>query len=706
MNNLKIKTKLVLIVAVSMLLSTIVFTISIVDSYKSHLKEHSQELKDEAYNTKKEELINYSDMANKIIDSYYKRVKDDDTNIIMQKEALNAIKNMRYGKNGYFWVNDMNNKMLMHPIKPEYDGKFFIDTPKVPFVELGTDKLKNLKKDEAFIEYSFYTPATKKYSHKLSIVKQFRPWGWVIGTGSYTDYLEAKIELEKEIAQQEMNKRIKNILITSSLLLIILIFIMINLMKKIIIKPLNNFQNGLNNFFNFLNDETVVVNKLDNNSTDEIGLMSQQTNIAIESAVKTHKELINLRKELENNLNKTKKEFDIVNQNTKESLEYGALIQASILPDEKKINESFSDYFIYNVHNNVITSQFYIFEEIRPNEYLYVLIDCKKDGINGVFTTMLINAIIKQAIIQLKYEDKDVSTSWILEYLNNNIENSKNGFDGAIIFYNKNSNIIKYSGANLTLHYFQDNAFHIIKSDLQTIGVVKDIVYTEHIIDIKEYMEFYVSTHNYIKDFIDVYDFISPFLSQTNTFKEYLNKIDSDIVVSGFQIDNKPKIIIEYSGEFSQKDVKFYMEKIEDKIDNMGLMSNISTNFVEQYQNILHYGKSQDINVSDIIPFGSIKLQKNPDESYSIETINIITLSDKQIIEPKLFEIQSLDRNGIRKKYRELRKSGVNTHSNGGGIGFYEIAKRCIKIEYIFTQINEDRFEFKFVSFVSSGKKD
>ena len=69
-------------------------------------------------------------------------------------------------------------------------------------------------------------------------------------------------------------------------------------------------------------------------------------------------------------------------------------------------------------------------------------------------------------------------------------------------------------------------------------------------------------------------------------------------------------------------------------------------------------------------------------------------------IEPKPLEIQSLDKNGIRKRYRELRKSGANTHEKGGGIGFYEIAKRCNKIEYSFTQINENRFEFIFVSFI------
>ena len=60
----------------------------------------------------------------------------------------------------------MNYKMVMHPIKPEFDGKTFINTPKVPFVQLGVDALKKCGCDKTFIKYKFYNPATKKYEFK------------------------------------------------------------------------------------------------------------------------------------------------------------------------------------------------------------------------------------------------------------------------------------------------------------------------------------------------------------------------------------------------------------------------------------------------------------------------------------------------------------------------------------------------------------
>src|SRR5215467_511176 len=40
-----------------------------------------------------------------------------------QAAAMGEIKGLRYDKVEYFWINDMTPKMVMHPIKPELDGK-------------------------------------------------------------------------------------------------------------------------------------------------------------------------------------------------------------------------------------------------------------------------------------------------------------------------------------------------------------------------------------------------------------------------------------------------------------------------------------------------------------------------------------------------------------------------------------------------------
>jgi methyl-accepting chemotaxis protein len=114
----------------------------------------------------------------------------------MQKHLKEIVKFARYGKSGYFWINDMNLTMVMHPIRPEYDGKSFANRPLVPFVGLGLKKLQQTKKQETFIKYRFFNPSTKKYDFKISMIKIFQPYGWIIGTGSYLS--DVTPELQKQ----------------------------------------------------------------------------------------------------------------------------------------------------------------------------------------------------------------------------------------------------------------------------------------------------------------------------------------------------------------------------------------------------------------------------------------------------------------------------------------------------------------------------
>ena len=85
---------------------------------------------------------------------------------------------------------------------------------------------------------------------------------------------------------------------------------------------------------------------------------------------------------------------------------------------------------------------------------------------------------------------------------------------------------------------------------------------------------------------------------------------------------------------------------------------------------------------------------------YKIISKNVVFINDKIKIDQKLKKIQTLDRKEIRKKYRELRRSGKHTHDKGGGIGMYEIAKASHSIKYNFEKANEDKYHFIMESII------
>ncbi len=110
-----------------------------------------------------------------------------------QNAALTELKAVRYGENGYVWVNDLDEVMLMHPIKPELDGKDLsgMKDPDGRAIFVEFVKVARAQKS-GFVEYLWPKPGVAEPVAKLSHVTLFEPWGWVIGNGVYIDDLDVK----------------------------------------------------------------------------------------------------------------------------------------------------------------------------------------------------------------------------------------------------------------------------------------------------------------------------------------------------------------------------------------------------------------------------------------------------------------------------------------------------------------------------------
>ena len=111
-----------------------------------------------------------------------------------KKQAIAAIKSLRYSKDEYFWINDADALMLMHPIKPELDGKNLINlkdpTGKLFFSEMASKVKSN---GSGFVHYMWPKPGNETPVQKVSYVQGFAPWNWIIGSGVYVDTVDSVI---------------------------------------------------------------------------------------------------------------------------------------------------------------------------------------------------------------------------------------------------------------------------------------------------------------------------------------------------------------------------------------------------------------------------------------------------------------------------------------------------------------------------------
>ncbi len=163
-------------------------------------------------------------------------------------------------------------------------------------------------------------------------------------------------------------------------------------------------------------------------------------------------------------------------------------------------------------------------------------------------------------------------------------------------------------------------------------------------------------------------------------------------------IDENEIVFMTYVGFVTQTLLTGMVESLEHEKEFADIPSNVAHNiftiFIEMTQNIIKYAKSELLKETKYKSNGLIVVGKHTDNEYFVHSQNIVSKEDIEILSSRIDEIQNMNADEIRTKYRELRKNGRNSHDNGAGIGFYEIAKRAKSINYKFKEINEEKYYF------------
>lgn len=114
-----------------------------------------------------------------------------------QLQAIDIIRHFRYGNNAmnYFWINDLDHRLVVHPYRSDMEGddstSFKDPTGKRIFIEFVQIAQQQ---GAGYVEYMWqWLDEPEKISPKLSYVKLFEPWGWVLGTGVYLEEVQAQV---------------------------------------------------------------------------------------------------------------------------------------------------------------------------------------------------------------------------------------------------------------------------------------------------------------------------------------------------------------------------------------------------------------------------------------------------------------------------------------------------------------------------------
>jgi len=239
----------------AMLVALIMIGIAVLDSFS--LSEEYKSLFSQKKETNKELVEN----AFTIIEHFYSLQQQGSLSEEQaKKQALAVINNLRYDKNNYFWVNDFEPKMIMHPIKPQLNGKSVGGVKDPDGTPLFINMLNVVKsKGQGFVPYKWAKPGFDEPVDKISFVKGFTPWQWIIGTGAYLDDIEASFAKQR------------NMLIIDSLVIAFIVISLSYIIGKSIIVPTYAASSLMKDIAQGDGDLTQT---LDNRGQDEISRLS------------------------------------------------------------------------------------------------------------------------------------------------------------------------------------------------------------------------------------------------------------------------------------------------------------------------------------------------------------------------------------------------------------------------------------------------
>ncbi|MCH5267222.1 MAG: methyl-accepting chemotaxis protein [Lachnospiraceae bacterium] len=229
-------------------------------------------------------------------------------------DAKETIRIMRYrdDQSGYFWIDDTDYNLIMHPILVENEGtnRYDLKDPNGVMIIQEVVKVCQTPEKGGFNEFYFTKSDGVTVAPKIAYSQIFEPWGWIVSTGNYIDDIDQAREETSSYLKgiyQKVLMRVDIVFIISILIALIIAYVV----AQRIINPLKRIQEFANRISK--GDLTTDIDVKQNN---EIG----QTADALRTAQDNIRELLRGITDVANGVNNILSQFDSSFTNMRESI--------------------------------------------------------------------------------------------------------------------------------------------------------------------------------------------------------------------------------------------------------------------------------------------------------------------------------------------------------------------------------------------------
>lgn len=170
---------------------------------------------------RKTEIKNNIEIAYKVIEKSWMEYKNGTiSEKVAKQRAFDYVRHLRYDNSvGYFWISDTDRPLpliLMHSAIPGIEGTY-LDAPRYNCALGRGENLTKamvdvcLETGAGFVDYLWEKPTAQGLTElqpKISYVKLFKPWQWIVGTGVYIDDIEKDVQARIDAVIEDLNKTI------------------------------------------------------------------------------------------------------------------------------------------------------------------------------------------------------------------------------------------------------------------------------------------------------------------------------------------------------------------------------------------------------------------------------------------------------------------------------------------------------------------
>ncbi|MFV7669036.1 methyl-accepting chemotaxis protein [Shewanella algae] len=268
MSSLSLRNKLLLLALLPLLTVSIVLMLASWTVESDALESEITNFREKLLNERRQELVHVTEVAKEIVS--FQRSQGGDYKA--------ALRDVRFGSAGYFFVYDGKGKNLFHALLPKLEGTDQIGMTDPKGTKIIVGLLNAARSGDGILTYYYQKPGTNELVEKIGYAAMVPGTDWIIGTGAYVDDIEASVAEYRQTALEDMEGK---------LWLTLMIVIVITLVTATLIlfaaqRTVTPIRNMLDNLNDIAQGEGDLTKRLQVRGEDEIAQLGLAFNRFVE----------------------------------------------------------------------------------------------------------------------------------------------------------------------------------------------------------------------------------------------------------------------------------------------------------------------------------------------------------------------------------------------------------------------------------------